>query len=153
VSLVSNDLGSTSTSQLPVSGLLQELHALANEFGVGLSAVVDPETETAHLSFAELATDELRPLVIEGRPWLHEGDLELGLARMTDGHPPKAVEGHVGPCLEAEHVDVEVASGVLIEAVDGREGDVRDHASTVGESSFELLLPDCSIGLRPHMNR
>src|SRR5918995_6356704 len=63
----------------PIGGLLHELHALGDELVVGLVAVVDAETEAAHLPLGQLAPYELGGLLVERRPGVHQGDLQLGL--------------------------------------------------------------------------
>ena len=109
------------------------------------------QAQPAHLALLELPADERGGLLVERRPGRHQGHLELRLARVLHGDPAEPLtHGDVGARLEAEHVDVEVAGLVLVEAVDGDERDVGDHASTLGRAGSPIvLLPDCARAGRP----
>src|SRR5215468_10184478 len=106
----------------PVRRLLQEGDALGAEFLEGLTAVVDPEPQAAHLARFELAPDEVGRVRLERRSRRHQGDFQFGLAGVAHRDPAEPLtHGDVGAGLEAQDVDVVVARGVLVEAVDGDE--------------------------------
>src|SRR4051812_16481296 len=124
-----------------IGGLLEELHPLGRQLFVGPAAVVDVQTQPALATPLELAPDEVGCLVVQGWAGGHQGDLQLRLAGVSDGHPAEPLpHGNVGARGEAEDLDVEVARLVLVEAVDGDERDVGDHASTVGPGACRASL-------------
>jgi hypothetical protein len=75
--------------------------------------------DSAHGAGLELSADELGGVGRQRRSRLHQGQVELGLARVADGDPAELTQGGVAAQLEPELVDVEVAGLVLIETVDG----------------------------------
>ncbi len=88
-------------------------------------------------------------LVHRGRTGLLQQDLAARVAGYAHGEPAHETEVDVGAHLEAELVDVEVDSFILVEDVDLGTADRVVHAATVRRRSVSLLLRNCSAAPKP----
>ena len=130
-----NARGSTSTSQLPEMSRMTASTPYGRSEGscrnstplADSSSKVLRQSSTVSPSppfwpFSSWPPDERGGLVVQRRAGHHQGDVQLRLALVPDGHPAEALPHRdVGARCEAEDVDVEVAGLVLVEAVDGHQ--------------------------------
>jgi hypothetical protein len=125
-----------------VDRLLSEVRdaSLLESFVEG-SNVIGVEDEAAQRALRDQLTELLSGgFVVQGRTWLLEVDLDVGLARDADGQPALGPLFDVRADLKPELVDVEVERLLLVEDINRGDVELGEHRS--------FLLCACRCGRR-----